>query len=284
MFDAPISPRVVRFAAVALLLVTALLVGPAGGAQAQEPATGQPVVRLAHLSPDTPEVDIYVTLPDSQEEELVLADVAYAQASDYYTVDPGFYEFVMRPAGAAPTAAGVLTLSAEVETGRAYTFAALGSNADLQRTILIDSLEPPPDGQTKVRFIQAASGLERADITAVGGPVVASSVAFASSTDYAAVPAGSWTLQVAETGKDEVVTETDADLQSGDVVSLVLADAPDGGVELTTLVDAAGAQVIPVGPIPTGGDGPEPAGQGWWAAALVAAGVWLLAPLRRRLA
>lgn len=279
MSTSPTFHRGPQLAVAALVLGTLMALAPAVEAQAPgEPSS----VRLAHLSPDTPEVDIYVTAPESEDEELVLANVAYAQASDYFPLDPGFYSFVMRPAGAAASEPGVLTLSAEVEAGQAYTFAALGRSSDLQNTILVDSLEPPAAGRTNVRFIQAAASLPTADVSAVDGPDVATGVRFTASTEYASVPAGAWTLQVSASGEEEPVAQSEAVLAAGTVVSLFLVDAPGGGVELSSLVDAGGTAVTPEGPIPTGGAGPRGAGWAWWLP-VVAIGVALLAAPRRRL-
>lgn len=278
MLASATSRRIAQLVVVALVLGTSIAFGQVAIAQ---PASGPSSVRLAHLSPDTPEVDIYVTAPGSEEEELVLPDVGYAQASDYFPLAPGFYSFVMRPAGAPASDPGVLTLSAEVEAGQAYTFAALGRRSDLQRSILIDSLEPPPAGEANVRLIQAAAGLPRADVSAVDGPVVAAGVQFTASTEYASVPAGPWTLQVSATGEEEALTETEAVLAAGSVVSLVLVDSPDGGVELSSLVDAGGTPVaMPVGAVPTGGAGSAGAGWGWWVPVLLL-GIGLLARRHR---
>lgn len=239
--------------------VVGLLTALAGPAAAQ-PAPERAAIRVAHLSPDTPPVDVYLTPPGGTAEELVLSDVGYAQASAYADVEPGGYAFVMRPAGSAPDTPGVLTLSADVAPGQAYTFAALGRNAAIQRAVLVDSLEPPPAGQARVRLIQAAADLPLADVAAVDGPVVASGVPFATATDYAAVPGGTWTLRVSASGDPQTVTETRAEIAAGTVVSLVLVDAPAGGVELTTLVDAGAPAVVPEGSVPAGGGLPAAAG------------------------
>ena len=69
------------------------------------------------------------------------------------------------------------------------------------------------------------------------------------------MPAGQWTLQVASTAQPDLKTTAAVDLNAGDVYSLVVLDAPDGGLTLATHADAVSAAVTPSGSIETGGGG-----------------------------
>ena len=57
-------------------------------------------VRLAHLSPDTPKVDVYVTSFTRPDWKLLLKGVGYGAVSPYQRVQPDRYAVSMRPAGA----------------------------------------------------------------------------------------------------------------------------------------------------------------------------------------
>jgi Domain of unknown function (DUF4397) len=64
---------------------------PAGAASA---AAGDATVRVAHLSPDAPSVDVHVNGAKT------LSGVLYKTVSKYLSVPPGQYRYEVRPAGA----------------------------------------------------------------------------------------------------------------------------------------------------------------------------------------
>jgi hypothetical protein len=109
---------------------TAVARGLAGGAKnklelalqrdiAIAPA-GKAGVRVWHLSPDAPRVDIWVN------GKKVLSRVGYKQSSPYLELDAGTYRIQIRVAGTTTT---VYSGSVAVRADRAYTIAALGSVA-----------------------------------------------------------------------------------------------------------------------------------------------------------
>jgi hypothetical protein len=226
------------------------------GAQA-EPAH----IRLAHFSPDTPEMDVYVAGFDG-EETRVLEGLGYGEVSDYAELPAGSYTFLLRPMGAPADSDPAVTASAELEEGAGYTFAAMGPNAELQKALLTDDLSPPPAGKAKVRLIQASSAAGEVDVAAVDGPVLAVDRPFASATDYAPVDAGSWTVQV--TTADGTNLQRRLQLDAGTVNTLVVLENASGVVYLTGVADATGVDTsgglgarpaTPLGGVNTGGGG-----------------------------
>ncbi len=128
-----------RSLTVLLLTAMALLVGgtvPAGAAD-----TG--MLRLAHLSPDTPSVDVYVDSVSSTDTGIVLTGVGYGTVSGYQSVPAGTYTVSMRSAGAPATSAPVLSTTVTVDPGTAFTVAGVGTFAQLGLTVLDDDLTPP---------------------------------------------------------------------------------------------------------------------------------------------
>jgi len=93
---------------------------------------------------------------------------------------------------------------------------------------------------------------------------VTSGIAFAETTPYAAVPAGKWTLQVASTEQDDLKATAAVTLSAGDVYSLVVLDAADGGLTLATHTDAVSAAVTPTGSVETGAGGTAGDGLPGW--------------------
>jgi len=213
------------------------------------PATAQAAtahIRLAHFSPDTPEMDVYLVGFDG-EEQRVLEGLGYGEVSDYAELEPGSYSFLLRPMGAPADSDPAVTASADLEAGAAYTFAAMGPHDQLQKALLTDDLAPPPAGQARVRLIQASSTAGEVDVIAADGPVLAEDRPFASATEYAAVAAGQWTVQVTTSGAGDFVRQLD--LEAGTVNTLVVLEGTGGGPELTRVVDATGVDVSSGGPL-----------------------------------
>ena len=245
--------RVVRTAAVAALLSAVGLTG--GTARAADDGNG--LLRLAHLSPDTPAVDVYVDSVADPDAGIVLTGVGYGAVSDYQDVPPGEYTVSMREAGAAETAPPVLSTTVEITEGSARTVAGVGLFADLGLKVIEDALETPPEGQARVRVLAGASNAESLDVTLADGTEVASQLEFAATSDYVDVQAGSTALQVAAEGDDP--TELPVDLAAGAVYSLVVLDDADG-LKVQPVLDAAGAGVVPQGGVETGVGGSAASG------------------------
>src|ERR1700739_710249 len=74
-----------------LLAASALLLGipAAATAFASSATSGSGWIRLAHLSPNTPAVDVYLYSFDDSNAKIVLHHVAYGDASPYETVTAG---------------------------------------------------------------------------------------------------------------------------------------------------------------------------------------------------
>jgi hypothetical protein len=234
------------------VLAAGLLAGVAtasGAAAAPSPAdVGW--VRLAHLSPDTPEVDIQLTnvaTSDTQE----FSDVGYADVSGYQRLSPGSYTVAMRPAGAPASSDPVITQAVDVSGGQAYTVAAVGLNENLAGRVITDDLEAPPAGQARVRLIQASVSQPEVDVTTDTGDPIATDAAFGSVTGYASIDAGAWTLDVSGATRSGVV---DVDLAPGSVNTLFALDQ-GGQLTIASVVDSEGAGTMPDGGVATGGGG-----------------------------
>lgn len=241
--------RVVRAAAVAALMTGAGLVG--GTAQAADD-DGNGLLRLAHLSPDTPAVDVYVDSVADPDTGIVLNGVGYGAVSEYQDVPPGEYTVSMREAGAEETAPPVLSTTVEVGEGSARTVAGVGLFADLGLTVIEDSLETPPEGEARVRVLAGAANAETLDVALEDGTEVASQLEFAATSEYVDVPAGSIGLQVAAEGGDP--TDLPVDLEAGAVYSLVVLDDAEG-LTVQPVLDAASPGVVPQGGVETGAGG-----------------------------
>lgn len=246
--------RFLRYiAGLSIPVLAAVLVASAPAVSASA-ATGAGTgwIRLAHLSPNTPAVDVYLYSFGDPTAQLVLHHVGYGAVSPYEPVVAGEYSVAMRLAGAAPTTQPVLSASVSVVAGNAYTVAGLGPESALRLQVLHDELSTPP-GQVMVRLIQA-SLRDHVVSVSLGGQVLASSLAFGTVSGYRTVSPGTATVRIADSGADATATVT---LAAGTVHTLVVLDGTDG-VTVDNLLDAAGSAVAPAGGAATGLGGTAP--------------------------
>ena len=272
--------RSLRTIVVALLL---LLVGLGGApsALAAPAANGPAYLRLAHLSPDTPTVDVYVDSAADPARSFVVPGVGYGAVSDYKPLPPDSYVISMRPAGAPAGSPAVISTSVDAKPGAAYTVAGTGRSADLGLSVLNDKRDMPPTGTASVRVINAALSTPTADVGPANGPVWAQGVEFGTETGYRDCPLGRWDLKVTS---GDVTKNVPLTLEENSSYTVLLIDKGNG-LEPQIKRDSTGAGTVPTGGVDTGlggAAGPDPmllAGGGG-AAALVAA-LLLVVAVRR---
>jgi len=240
----------IRRFALALLVPAALVATSAAPAVAAPVAQGSGYLRLAHLSPDTPHVDVYVASVADPTRSFTAKGVGYGALSPYRAVQPDTYTVAMRAAGAGADTPPVLSTTLTVRPGAAYTVAGLGKYAELALRVLDDDLTMPAAGQSRVRVVQASTTVPRLDVGVKGGAAVATGVGFAQTTGYQTVPAGDWTLVAGPTGQPG--TELPVTLAATGVYTVLLVDKNNAlAAELHT--DAIGAgPVVPAGGVETG--------------------------------
>jgi hypothetical protein len=237
-----------------LLAVSGLVLGIPATAGASASGSGTGWIRLAHLSPNTPAVDVYLYSFGNSKAQLVLRHVSYGTVSPYEAVAAGEYSVAMRAAGASATSQPVLSATVVIKADRAYTVAGMGPASGLRLQVLDDQLTAPP-GRAAVRVIQASLQQHVVTVTC-GGHVLASGLAFASVSTYQAVPAATETVHVTGTSKDADATVS---LAADTVHTLVVLDGTNG-LMIVDLQDAAGSSAMPIGGAATGLGGTAPHG------------------------
>ncbi len=215
-------------------------------------AQGVGWLRLAHLSPNTPPVDVYLYSFGNPNAHVVLRHVSYGTVSPYLTVASGEYTVAMRSVGSAATSAPVLSTSVQVAAGRAYTVAGMGPASGLRLQICKDALATPP-GLALVRVIQA-SLLQHQVTSTIGTDVVARKQAFATVTPYQAISPG---MRAVHASAASANAWRNVKLSAGTIHTLLVLDGPRG-LEISDLEDAAGSHVIPAVAPATGLGGTAP--------------------------
>lgn len=239
-------------------------------------------LRLAHLSPDTPSVDVTVSAFGTPDGSQVVKGVSYGDVSAYQTITPGTYTIAMRPAGADPSSDPVISATLDAVAGRAYTVAGLGRFTNLALRVLDDDISLPPAGQARMRVVNAAPLTGALSIRRDETPVI-ENAEFGAASPYTTVPAGPATLTVAPA--DNAPTTLPVTLAAGGVYT-VLVLQHDSVLSAAVRLDAQGAAVVPNGGVETGFGGTAGPGLGVQAlllsCAAAAGGALVLAVRRRR--
>jgi hypothetical protein len=244
-----------------LLAASALLLGipAAATAFASSATSGTGWIRLAHLSPNTPAVDVYLYSFDDSKAMIVLHHVAYGTVSPYESVQAGDYSVAMRATGASATSQPVLSTSVTIAAGHAYTVAGMGPESGLRLQVLDDDLTTPT-GQALVRVIQASLKQQEVKVT-LGSTVLSGSLKFASVSAYQAVTPGAETVSVSAVSAGAGDANSSVTLAAGTVHTLVVLDGASG-LEIVNLEDASGSGKPPLGGVSTGFGGTAPHGPG----------------------
>jgi uncharacterized protein DUF4397 len=248
-----VSRLLTRLVAVAALIGGTAAVAPAAFASSTTTAaSSNGWVRIAHLSPKAPAMDMYLYPFGDPTHATVLRDVAYGDVSAYIALSPGQYTVAMRGFGAPASSAPALTTSFMVSAHTAYTLAALGPDPGLRVEVLRDRMTAP-GGQALVRVFQASLKQPRVTVS-YGSDVLAQQLAFGAATSYVPVPPGTQTVRFTVSGQD---ANMQVDLAPGSIHTIVVLDG-SSGLRVDALTDAAGSQVMPSGGASTGFGGMAP--------------------------
>ncbi|WP_338729222.1 DUF4397 domain-containing protein [Haladaptatus sp. DJG-WS-42] len=174
----------------ALVGTTATLGSAAFAGTAAAERTQWALVRVAHASPDAPNVDVYVN------EQRVLADVPFKAVSDYLPLPVGTYTVKITAAGDEDTVAfnGDVTVERNV-----YTIAAIGelTEGTFRPLVLVDTLRRVRGKNARIRVVHASPDAPAVDVTVVDGAVTLfDGPAFGDVAEYIEVPAGSYDVQI----------------------------------------------------------------------------------------
>jgi hypothetical protein len=243
--------RLLAFVALSAGL-TALLAPAASAATADSMPGMDGWIRLAHLSPNTPAVDVYLYSFSNSHAKVVLHHVAYGTVASYMRVAAGEYTVAMRGAGASSGSPPVLSTVVHVEADHAYTVAGMGPANGIRLQILRDQIETPK-GKILIRVIQASLHQHLVTVTA-GKEVLASDLAFGDLSRYRVANPGTWTFRAA--GGSEHTSRT-IKLVPDCIHTIVILDDP-GHLKIDDLLDTAGAMEMPTGGVDTGLGGTAP--------------------------
>lgn len=194
--------------------------------------TGSARVRVAHLSPDAPNVDVWV------DGGKVLTNVPFKAVSAYLTLESGSHRVQVVPTGALNPV--VIDATLELASGLSYTVAATGllSANDIQPLVLTD--DSSPGSQVGVRFVHACPDAPPVDIAVTGGPILFRNVPFRGAQGYADVGGGTYDLEARVAGTTTVALAVpDVALTNGTNVTIfAIGRLGNGTLQALPVADA----------------------------------------------
>ena len=212
------------------------------------PANAQ--IRAFHLSPGTPNVDIFV----GDAEPAVITDLAFGASTDYLSVPAGTYNFDVAATGSALADAVLPIDGLELAADTSYTAVAHGQIGNADRPLaalpLVDDQTAPADGNIRVRVVHAAVGLNQVDIWNVTGDTPAELIPdfdYGVATAFLELPAQAYVIGV-DTDNDMTpdVTFNIPALDAGTIATVFAVTDADGNPSL--MAQLGGATVVPIMP------------------------------------
>ena len=195
-------------------------------------------VRVAHLSPDAPNVDVYVN------GGVALTDVPFQAISAYLPLAAGSYDITVYATGT--TTNPVIDENLSFVSGKAYTVAATGllngsGDQAFAPAVYEDDLTADT-GKARVRLLHASPDAPNVDITLTDGTVLLANVPFRQASNYLPVDPGTYDLQVRVAGTETVALSFGGVPLSGGAVLTVVANGllSDASLNAIAAADVTG--------------------------------------------
>ncbi|BDG17549.1 DUF4397 domain-containing protein [Thermus brockianus] len=193
------------------------------------------MVRVAHLSPDAPAVDILVN------GQRAIQNLAFKEVTPYIPLPAARVRVQVVPTGQE----GPVVIDAELDLrdGVYYTVAATGFLAQIRPQVYTDALAGlfPRAGYARIRVVHTSPDAPAVDVAVKGGPVLFPNLPFPRAGQYLVVPAGRYDLEVRVAGTANVALELPGVvLESGKTYTVFAVGSVQAGtLTVVPVVDAA---------------------------------------------
>ncbi|MCS6869162.1 MAG: DUF4397 domain-containing protein [Thermus sp.] len=212
-------------------LLGVLLALAAGGLALAQGA----MVRVAHLSPDAPAVDVLVN------GQRAITNLAFKEVTPYLALPAARVRVQVVPAGQNSPA--VIDAELDLREGVYYTVAATGFLAQIRPQVYTDALAGlfPRAGFARVRVVHTSPDAPAVDVAVKGGAVLFPNLPFPRASGYLVVPAGRYDLEVRVAGTNQVALNLPGvNLESGKTYTVfAVGSVRAGTLTVVAVVDAA---------------------------------------------
>jgi hypothetical protein len=179
---------------------------------------GMSEVRVAHASPDAPNVDVIV------DGAKVLGDVPFGAISSYLKVPSGKRDIKVNVAGTQTQAFGAVV---DLPKDMGFSVFAINFVSSIEPLLTTDQRHSVKDAPTGfVRAIHASPDAPAVDVLA-GGAVALPSVTYKTVSKYLPVPAGKVKFAIALPGTTAAVKEIEVDVKAGESYTVAAIGALD---------------------------------------------------------
>jgi hypothetical protein len=194
-----------------------------GAAVSLENLPTNAMARFAHFNVFGPTVDIYLN------GTLMAPALSYKNVTDYMMFDPGNYTITAYPAGSDPAAALEPLASLDIQLlgdNFARTIFVFGEADQVRFGSAPDSFELLPSGQSRFRFIDAAIGLNSANvINPTDNSVVFENLQFGGNSTNSNVPSGTYSFNFVTPDGAVAATVPGVVMEDGKLYTIILAGA-----------------------------------------------------------
>jgi hypothetical protein len=187
------------------------------------PGKGQARLRVIHLSPDAPAIDVVATPQGATESAKVVTNAAFGEASDYVTLNSGGWNFDVKVAGTENTA--LLLDGMTVAEGRVSTVFAIGlvnGRPSLSGVTSVDATATP----SRLRVLHASPDAPAVDVY-LNGFLELRNVRYKTISNLIDVLPGEHRIQIVPAGKTlaqgPVVIDTPLTVEKGKVYVVAAA-------------------------------------------------------------
>ncbi len=207
-------------------------------------------IRVLHLSPDAPPVDVWVDASLKAVEAL-----GFPSSTGYLDIDAGTYDFQISASGSGPESAVLTIDNLTLEADKSYTAIAYDNLSSIKALALEDDTTAPAAGNIRVRAIHTAAGVGQVDIWNIpemGDPSpLYENVDFGVAGGYLELPAGAYTLgfDVDDDANPDLTFSLPA-LPAGTIANVFATTDDMGAVFLNAqLIDGATVRIDPDSPV-----------------------------------
>jgi hypothetical protein len=187
------SKKSIRFAFVGLAVLGLSLAGCGDDDENTVIETDEAFLRVLHLSPDAPAVDVFVN-----GEARAVQNLAYLEGTQYLTVDAGRYTFNISATGSAAADSVLDIENIDLAKDKYYTAIAYDELGSLKALAIEDDYSGLAAGNIRVRAIHTALAVGQVDIwnlPETGDPALLyENVDFGVAGNSFDLPAGAYTL------------------------------------------------------------------------------------------
>lgn len=205
-----------------ILILSIGLSGMGQDAAAQDAALAR--LRVVHAVSGAPEVDIYI------DNTLVSGGLAFGEATPHFAVTAGANQVDIRPQGAAPDAAPLVSQTVNTLADLAFSLVLQGSPAAPEGVVYEDVLDPLDFGLSRLTAIHTVSGAAAVDILRTDGAPLMVGVSYGVPYGTINIPAGSYEVVAAPSGGTPEAALTDPtplDLRTNVLYTLLILTGSD---------------------------------------------------------